>query len=495
MARSELISHKYQQDKDMRTPGRGAARAVPAVVGVLAAGLLLAGCQSQNAGGPGGPGGPGGRGRGGAGVAVKSTPILRMSVQRQIDLAGTLLSPDSARVSAESAGVVRQVMVEIGREVNVGTPLVRLETQELALALERAEATLLQTRSQLGMRGPVDTTQPVPADEDTATVRSAMANRDDAKATFERAKVLNTRGLSSPEVLQLAETKYRVAEASYQAALDSVHATKAILQDRRAAYDLATKALNDATVKSPIRGVVSDRPVQVGEYISARTVVATIVQMDPLKLRTGVQERHAGVVTPGQPVQFRVESFGDRMFTGKVAFISPSLDQTMRTFTVEALVENKERLLKPGFFAKGMILTRVDDNVLAVPDAAVSVLAGVPSVYVISDGKITQQSVTLGVRQGDNWEITGGLKGDEVLAMSRLNELASGVAVRVLKPGEAEGGGGGGAPGAGRGGQGGTGGGQGPSTGSGQGGASGGSGQGGRGGRSRGGAGRRGGTQ
>jgi hypothetical protein len=91
--------------------------------------------------------------------------------------------------------------------------------------------------------------------------------------------------------------------------------------------------------------------------------------------------------------------------------------------------------------------------------------------------------VTLGVRQGDNWEITGGLKGDEVLAMSRLNELASGVAVRMLKPGEAEGG-----PSAGSG-QGG------PSAGSGQGGPSAGSGQGGRGGRSRGGAGRRGGTQ
>jgi RND family efflux transporter MFP subunit len=471
MALSGLVSHKYQQDKDMRTPVGGVARAVPVAVSVLAAGLFLGACQGQTAGGPGGPGG---RGRGGAAVSVKSTPILRMSVQRQIDLAGTLLSPDSAKVSAESAGVVRQVLVEIGTEVNVGTPLIRLETQELALALERAEASLLQTRSQLGMRGPVDARQPVPADEETATVRSAMANRDDAKATFDRASVLFKRGLSSSEVLQLAETKYRVAEASHQAALDTVHATKAILQDRRAAYDLATKALNDAAVKSPIRGVVSDRPVQVGEYISARTVVATVVQMDPLKLRTGVQERHAGVVTPGQQVQFRVESFGDRVFTGKVAFISPALDQVMRTFTTEALVDNKERLLKPGFFAKGVILTKMDTDVLAVPDAAVSVLAGVPSVYVIADGKITQQSVTLGVRQGDRWEVSSGLKGDEMLAASRLNELATGVAVRVQNAGEAEGG---------------------PSAGSGQGGPSTGSGQGGRGGRSRGGAGRRGGTQ
>jgi hypothetical protein len=97
-------------------------------------------------------------------------------------------------------------------------------------------------------------------------------------------------------------------------------------------------------------------------------------------------------------------------------------------------------------------------------------------VYIIADGKITQQSVTLGVRQGDRWEVSSGLKGDEVLAASRLNELATGVAVRVTTPGEAEGG----APGAGRDGAGS--------------GAEGGR-RGGQGGRSRGGAGRRGGTQ
>jgi RND family efflux transporter MFP subunit len=391
-----------------------------------------------------------------------------MSVQRQIDLAGTLLSPDQARISAESAGVVRQVLVEIGTEVNVGTPLVRLETKELALALERAEAALRQTRAQLGMRGPLNANEPPPPDEETATVKTAIANRDDARAAFERAKVLSQRGITSSETLQVAETKYKVAEAAYEGALDSVHATKALLQDRRAAYDLAAKALADAVVKAPIAGVISERPVQVGEYIPARTQVATIVQMDPLKLRTGVQERHAGIVTPGLAAQFRVESFGDRVFNGKVAYISPSLDQTMRTFTVEALVDNKERLLKPGFFAKGVILTKLDDNVMAVPDAAVSVLAGVSSVYVVKDGAITQQSVTLGVRQGDLWEVVEGLTGGEELASSRLNELASGVTVRVLKPGETESGTAGGAgrrgDGAGRRGEGGGGRGRGGTT-------------------------------
>jgi hypothetical protein len=103
----------------------------------------------------------------------------------------------------------------------------------------------------------------------------------------------------------------------------------------------------------------------------------------------------------------------------------------MRTFTVEALVDNTDRRLKPGFFAKGVILTKKDEGVLAVPDTAVSTLAGVSSVYVINKGRITQQQVTLGVRQGDLWEIVDGLKGDETLANNRLNELATGMNVRV----------------------------------------------------------------
>lgn len=388
---------------------------------MLAAATLAAGCSEP----------AGGQARRGTGpvIAVKTTAIQRMAIQRQVDLAGTLMSPDQARVSAEAAGIVRQVLVEIGREVRAGDPLVRLETRELSLAVARAESALRQTRAQLGMHEPIEGGDVAPPDDQISSVRNAIASRDDAKASHERATTLATRGLLSPVDLQAAETRLKVSEAAYASAVDTARAQKATLQDRRAAYDLAVKKLQDAVVRAPISGVVSDRPVQVGEFIGERTPVATIVQVNPLKLRTGVQERHAGIITPGQGVQFRVESFGDVVFTGKVAYVSPSLDETMRTFTVEAIVDNSDRRLKPGFFAKGVIQTRRDEAVMAVPDTAVSTLAGVSSVYVIRDGKITQQGVTLGVRQGNQWEVIEGLKGDETLAASRLNELATGVSV------------------------------------------------------------------
>jgi RND family efflux transporter MFP subunit len=404
-----------------------------------------AGGGGSTAGGARGAGAAGGGGRrgGGPSVDVRVTNVQRMSIQRMVDLAGTLNSPDQAKVSSEAAGVVRQVLVEIGSEVKAGQPLIRLDPRELEFAAVQAESTLRQTYAQLGMHENVKGDTPPPPDEQVASVKTAIANLEDAKAGMARADALNKKGVLSAVDLQAAQTKLKVAEASYQAAFDTVRSLKAQLMQRRAAFELAQKKLADTVVKAPITGGVVDRYVQVGEYISERTAVATIVQTNPLKLRTGVQERHAGVVQAGQHVEFRVASFGDTLFAGKVAYVSPAIDQTMRTFQIEAIVDNTDRRLKPGFFAKGVIHTRKDEGVLAVPDTAVSTLAGVSSVYVIKSGQVTQQQVTLGVRQGDLWEVVEGLKGDETLANNRLNELATGISVRT-GTGEGRGGGQGG---------------------------------------------------
>src|SRR3972149_1140424 len=108
----------------------------------LACAWLAAGC--------GQPAGDQSRRGGGPVVAVHTTTVQRMAVQRQVDLAGTLMSPDQAKVSAEAAGIVRQVLVEIGREVRAGDPLVKLEPKELTLAGARGGRTPRQARGPLG---------------------------------------------------------------------------------------------------------------------------------------------------------------------------------------------------------------------------------------------------------------------------------------------------------------------------------------------------------
>jgi RND family efflux transporter MFP subunit len=132
-------------------------------------------------------------------------------------------------------------------------------------------------------------------------------------------------------------------------------------------------------------------------------------------------------------VQFRVEPYPDRMFEGTIANISPSIDQASRTFPVEVIVDNAQNRLKPGLFATGAILTHRDPNVLAAPEDAVSILAGVSSVFIIDNGTVRQQSVTLGVQEGAFYEILDGLDGNETLAASNLSQLVSGDRVTETK--------------------------------------------------------------
>jgi RND family efflux transporter MFP subunit len=360
-------------------------------------------------------------------VRIETADIRRIVMQRRVELSGTLISPDQARVSSEVSGRVREVLVELGQEVKPGQPLVQLEPQELELALRQAEGQLRQTEAQLGMDGSPNAEPP--PDQEISTIRTAVANREDARAQAARADQLISKGLLAQADYDTAQTRLKVTEAAYQAAVETVRSLKATLHQRRAAFELAQKKLNDAVIRAPIAGSVAERLVQPGEYIRENTPVVTVVQMNPLKLRTAVQERHAALMKPGLRTEFYVESIPGEVFPGRLAYISPAVDQATRTFPVEIMVDNNDHRLKPGFFAKGSILTQRDENVLAVPDSAISTLAGESSVFVVARNKVRKQPVSLGGRVENLVEIVTGLKGDEILAATNLNELADGVLI------------------------------------------------------------------
>src|SRR5436309_2194426 len=151
-------------------------------VGITLLAFALPGCSQEGGSTKNGQKGFGQRGgaaggRGGQVVNAKTTTVQRMSIQRTADLSGTLVSPDQARVSSEVAGIVRDVLIEIGQEVKVGQDLVHLDSVELNLALQRAESALRQTEAQLG----IDSSHggQIPPNEQISTVRTAAANRDD----------------------------------------------------------------------------------------------------------------------------------------------------------------------------------------------------------------------------------------------------------------------------------------------------------------------------
>jgi membrane fusion protein (multidrug efflux system) len=362
-------------------------------------------------------------------VSVQTTKIQRISLQREVDLAGSLIASDQAKVSSEVAGIVREVLVELGQVVSMGQVVVRLDTRELELALQRAQSQLRQAEAQLGINGAA--VKDPPADEEISSVRLAQANRDDAMAQLRRAQKLRSQNLLPQADLDTAETRVKVTDANYRTALENVQSLKATLQDRLHAVELAQKKLNDSNIRASIAGQISERLVNQGEFIRENTAVVSVVKMNPLKLETAIQERYAGIVHPGLPVEFAVESAPGKTFSARVAHVSPSVDTATRTFAVEILVNNSNGMLKPGFFAKGIIFTRRDENVIAIPEYAISTLAGVSNVYIIDQGKIRQQAISLGAHLGNLVEVLDGLQGSELLAASNLTMLATGVPVKI----------------------------------------------------------------
>src|SRR4029077_4899214 len=97
---------------------------------------------------------------------------------------------------------------------------------------------------------------------------------------------------------------------------------------------------NDASIRAPASGAISEKLVQRGEYLREQVQVATIVPLNPLKLQTSVQEKYSNTIRANMPVEFVVESFPGEMFKGRIANISPAITQLSRTFPIEIQVDN-----------------------------------------------------------------------------------------------------------------------------------------------------------
>jgi membrane fusion protein (multidrug efflux system) len=151
-----------------------------------------------------------------------------------------------------------------------------------------------------------------------------------------------------------------------------------------------------------------------------------------VKLRGDVPERYAPELKSEQGVRVRVDAFPEREFAGRLSRISPASNRDNRSIAVEVMVDNRERQLKPGFFANAAIVTRTDDKAIMVPQEAVTTFAGVTKVFVISGNTAHERQVRPGTRAADGLiEIVEGLHPDEIVATSGLTKLQEGAAVTV----------------------------------------------------------------
>ena len=198
----------------------------------------------------------------------------------------------------------------------------------------------------------------------------------------------------------------------------------------RARVALANKSLADTAVRAPFSGLVAERAVSVGDYVTKGARVATVVSIDPLRVELTVPEQAIAQVKVGQPVRLSVDAYPGVEFAATVRFVSPSVRVDQRALTVEAVAPNKDGRLKPGLFATALIQLGAPAPALTVPGSAVETVSGTSRVFVVKDGKAEERIVTLGEKVGDRVEVTSGLTNGDVVAAEPRGRLTDGMAVR-----------------------------------------------------------------
>src|SRR5207244_13568913 len=134
---------------------------------------------------------------------------------------------------------------------------------------------------------------------------------------------------------------------------------------------LALKALADVSVRAPFDGVIGERLVSVGDYVSRGTKVAHVMRVSTLRVELTVPEQFISTVAAGRAVAFEVDAYPGRTFTGRVRYVSPALKADSRALVVEALVANESGLLKAGLYATERIEQASPSPALILPSSAV----------------------------------------------------------------------------------------------------------------------------
>ena len=308
-------------------------------------------------------------------IAVEVAVAKHDTVTDAIAATGQIEAVQSIELRPDVEGRILEILFREGSEVQKGTPLFRIDDAELQAQVARAEA-----------------------------------DRDLATQSLQRTSDLVTQRASSQADLERAEATARSADASL-----------ALLKVR----------LDRTVVRAPFGGVVGQRFVSLGDYVTTSTRLASLQTVNPERVSFQVPERYAAELRRNQTIAFQVAAMRNKTFTGTVDFVDPVVQLPGRTITVKALVPNPKRELQAGMFVDVRLATAQRPNAIVVPEEAVLALQGVTVVWIIVDAKATRRPVTLGVRSPGFVEVLDGVEAGEQVVVGGIEKMSEGAGVTV----------------------------------------------------------------
>jgi len=316
---------------------------------------------------------------------VSTTKAALSDWQPQIEAVGSLRAVSGADLSLEVAGVVELIDFQSGEDVEKGKLLVRLRDED-----------------------------------EVAKLRSLEAVADLSQITYDR------------DVKQLA------AKAIAQAIVDNDAAN---LRNSRAQVAQQKAIVDKKTLRAPFSGHLGVRQVDVGQYLAAGTVIVTLQALDPIYVDFLLPQQSLDKIKVGLPTKVKVDTYPDKIFSGKITAINPKVEASSRNVQVRATLANPEHKLLPGMFATVDIDVGSVQRLVTLPQTAISYNPYGNLVYVVDDkgkgpdGKpmlvARQTFVTTGATRGDQVSVLKGVKEGDTIVTGGQMKLRNGVPLAI----------------------------------------------------------------
>jgi membrane fusion protein, multidrug efflux system len=344
-------------------------------------------------------------------MSVEVITPSRSSLQREVEVYGSLAPKASTEVKNEIPGRVVRVNVKDWDRVKAGDRLMELDPTDGRLALNRADAGLKMAKAQL-LKARVDANQ--------------------ARREWNRALKLKDAGLITGKELDARQSDQEAAHAQVELALAQVAQAQSQVAE-------ASHSLEKSLVIAPIDGVVCQRSAGVGDYVKEGSLLFMVVDNRVLDLTASVSAADLAQVSEGQVLTFSVDGIAQRTFQGLIKRVNPVVSSTDRSGKILAEVDNSDGQLKGGLYARGRVTVEERRDVLVLPRAALSgwdLQKGTARVFVVDEsGGARLLTVTAGLSTAELVEITSGLAGSERVVVRGGYNLRDGDQVQVVSPG------------------------------------------------------------
>jgi membrane fusion protein, multidrug efflux system len=339
--------------------------------------------------------------------SVKVAEVKRADISVPIHATGSIFPDRESKVAAKISGMVEKVFVEEGDQVEANEPLVRLDQQDLLITERQCQAAVKVAEMQLK--------------EGELKVENLRKERDRLTSLLKKTVV--------------SQQKYDEIDTAYSMAVVGLEVIRAQILSARENLAMARQKLKDTTVLAPFSGLIVERFINPGEYVSTMppTPLFLLMNIDTVNTEMGLPEEDLARIALGDPVDITVDVYPENTFRGTISNINPIVDPLSRSFTIKVQIPNKDQILKPGMFARATIYPDIHRNAIVVPFKAVVTSGEHTSVYVLEGDRVKLRTVTIGITDEKQIEVIKGLSEGEIIAVDGHHGIPDNTTVRVLK--------------------------------------------------------------